>query len=185
MHRHRLRREDLEDSYSQAALELISQAQRGATFASRVHIGNALELRFLSRVRDRRRALGGRSPMLAALEEASSLADAGEARIEIVDARAAVERSVLLRDELREIRRAAESLTVDQRLVLGSQLADISCAAFCSRFGWSREKYRKVAQRARLRLRQLVTSGDRSVPQRRRMSEEMAGLAYDDHPHHS
>jgi len=46
-HRHRLRREDLEDCYSQATLELVVHARRGGAFADRRHMGNALEVRFL------------------------------------------------------------------------------------------------------------------------------------------
>jgi anti-sigma factor RsiW len=34
----------------------------------------------------------------------------------------------------------------------------MDCADFCARYGWSAEKYRKVAQRARARLRVLVDS---------------------------
>jgi hypothetical protein len=123
VNRHRLRREDLEDCYSQATLELISLARRGAVFANRLHIAHALELRFVSRARDRRRALGGRSPMEAALEQAASLAHAGEQSIEVIDLRASVETQVLARDDLRALRRAARRLTSDQRAVLASQLA--------------------------------------------------------------
>ena len=47
-HRFRLRREDLEDAYGQATLELMQRARRGEAFASRAHILNALEQRFLS-----------------------------------------------------------------------------------------------------------------------------------------
>jgi hypothetical protein len=42
VHRHRLRREDLEDCYSQTSLELIAHARGGGVFASRAHIANAL-----------------------------------------------------------------------------------------------------------------------------------------------
>jgi DNA-directed RNA polymerase specialized sigma24 family protein len=164
VHRHRLRREDLEDCYSQAALELVSRARARAAFANRLHIANAVELRFLSRVRDRRRALGGRSPLQAALEDATSLADAGDGAIEVPDARASVERLVIAREDLRRIRRAAGRLTSDQRLVIGSQLADVDSEALCEHLGWSREKYRKVGQRGRARLRQLLASCDSAVP---------------------
>jgi len=164
LHRHRLRPEDLEDCYSQATLELVASAQSGAVFANRLHIANAIELRFLSRVRDRRRAVGGRSPMQAAMEEATSFSHGGEAGLEVIDARASVETLVIARDDLRSIKRAAQQLTRDQRLVLGSQLADVDCEDFCTRFGWTREKYRKVAQRARARLRALITSHDSRVP---------------------
>jgi DNA-directed RNA polymerase specialized sigma24 family protein len=178
VNRHRLRREDLEDCYSQATLELISQARRGAVFADRLHIAHALELRFLSRTRDRRRALGGRSPMEAALERATSLAPAGEEGIEVVDLRACVETQVIARDDLRAIRRALRRLTRDQRAVLASQLAGEGCAGCCMRLGWSREKYRKVAQRARVRLRRSLAPGEVAVPFGAVPSEEIAGPAY-------
>jgi DNA-directed RNA polymerase specialized sigma24 family protein len=178
VNRHRLRREDLEDCYSQATLELISQARRGAVFANRLHIAHALELRFVSRARDRRRALGGRSPMEAALEQAASLAHAGRQSIEVIDLRASVEAQVLVRDDLRAIRRAARRLTSDQRAVLASQLAGEGCAACCTRLGWSREKYRKVAQRARLRLRRSLAPDEFAVPSGAAPSEEIAGPAY-------
>jgi hypothetical protein len=48
--------------------------------------------------------------------------------------------------------------------VLAAQLAGMRRADFCSRFQWSEEKYRKVAQRARARLRQLMSVDDQSVP---------------------
>ena len=48
-------------------------------------------------------------------------------------------------------------LTADQRLLLASQLSsDMECAQFCRLHGWSPEKYRKVAQRARARLARLL-----------------------------
>ncbi|HLB21075.1 MAG TPA: hypothetical protein VK605_03145 [Solirubrobacteraceae bacterium] len=178
VNRHRLRREDLEDCYSQATLELISQARRGAVFADRLHIANALELRFLSRARDRRRALGGRSPMEAALEQATSLAHAGEETIEVVDVRASVETQVIARDDLRAICRALRQLTRDQQAVLASQLAGEGCAGCCLRLGWSREKYRKVAQRARVRLRRSLAPEEVAVPSGATPSEEIAGPAY-------
>lgn len=123
IHRYRLRREDLEDCYSQATLELLAQVRQGGSFTSRLHVGNALELRFLSRVHDRRRALSGRSPMQAALEGATALAVVGDAGIEVVDRSASVEALVLQRHELRTIGNVARQLTSDQRLVLGSQLS--------------------------------------------------------------
>jgi hypothetical protein len=43
-------------------------------------------------------------------------------------------------------------------MVLASQvgLVQLERSEFCRRVGWSTEKYRKVAQRARSRLRQLM-----------------------------
>jgi hypothetical protein len=157
VHRYRLRREDLEDCFSQATLELIAHVRNGGAFADRSHTANALELRFLSRVRDRRRALSGRSPMQAALERATSLGSHEGAEIQIVDARATVEALVALRDELRQISHLARRLTSDQRLALGSQLSGESRSVFCRRSGWSHEKYRKVGQRARARLQRLMS----------------------------
>jgi hypothetical protein len=153
-HRFRLRREDLEDCYSQATLELVAHARRGGVFSTSDHLANTLEQRFLSRVQDHRRALAGRSPMQAAMESALSLGDAGGREVEIVDVRAEVEKLVFSRFELRRLRRLAQGLTPDQQLVLACQVGlQMGRAEFCDRYGWSREKYRKVAQRARARLK--------------------------------
>jgi DNA-directed RNA polymerase specialized sigma24 family protein len=177
VHRHRLRREDLEDCYSQATLELIVHVKAGGSFAGRRHIANALELRFVSRARDRRRALSGRSPIQAALEQAETLAAAVGEGVEIVDRGAAVDAQVILRDELRRLAQTTRMLSADQRLVLASQLGGETCAQLCGRCGWSREKYRKVAQRARARLQALM--GEADVPRRARASDENAGQAYE------
>lgn len=166
-HRFRLRRDDLEDCYSQTVLELVAQAQRGGAFASRQHIANTLELRFVSRVRDRRRALSGRSPMHAALEQAAPLGPGVESGVDVLDRRAAVERLVIAREELRELGFLARALTPDQRLALASQLAGESAHELCVRTGWSHEKCRKLGQRARLRLRDLLDGGDVRVSDRR------------------
>jgi DNA-directed RNA polymerase specialized sigma24 family protein len=177
VHRHRLRREDLEDCFSQATLELVGYARNGARFASRAHMANVVEQRFLSRVHDRRRALSGRSPMQAAFETAVSLADLEQAKVEIVDRRADPELLATLRQELGRVRACAQDLNADQQLVLASQIAlQMGCAEFCRRFGWSAEKYRKVAQRARARLRQLLDAeGD--VPSVARSSDPAVGNA--------
>jgi hypothetical protein len=77
--------------------------------------------------------------------------------VEVADPRADVERRTLLRYELHTLQRAAHGLTSDQRLVLACQIAlQMSAAEFCATFGWSAEKHRKVAQRARARLRRLA-----------------------------
>jgi DNA-directed RNA polymerase specialized sigma24 family protein len=167
-HAFRLRRDDLEDCYSQATLELLAQADRRAAFASRRHIANTLELRFLARVHDRRRALSGRSPSQAAIEEAVSLgASDDECAVAIVDRSAALEARVLLREKLRAIERCARQLTLDQRLALVSQLSGDAGRTLCDRLGWSQEKYRKLAQRARVRLRKLVESDGAGASSRR------------------
>jgi DNA-directed RNA polymerase specialized sigma24 family protein len=162
-----LRREDLEDCYSQASLELVAQARRGSAFSSRAHVGNVLEQRFVSRINDRRRAVSGRSPMQAALEGALSLAGSGADEVEIADSRSDPETLVMLRYELARVESLArQQLTHDQRLVLACQigLPLLSPREFCGHFGWSQEKYRKVAQRARMRLRQLMADDGPRVP---------------------
>lgn len=160
-HRFRLRREDLEDCYSQATLELVLRARRGDAFASRLHIANALEQRFLSRIADRRRALGGRSAIQSALEGALPLGGdttAGE-ELDLVDRRAELEDLVLLRHDLRRVEAVAQRLSTDQRLVLATQVGlQMGRGEFCRRYGWTPEKYRKVAQRGRARLRALMAA---------------------------
>jgi DNA-directed RNA polymerase specialized sigma24 family protein len=165
VHRHRLRREDLEDCYSQATLELLVAVRRGRVFASRLHLRRALEQRFVSRVHDRRRALSGRSPMQAALEQAAALSGAEPESAGVIDVRAQPEKIVLLRQELRLIQRVAGRLTPEQRMVLASQVGlQMSCEEFCQLHNWSSEKYRKVAQRGRARLKQLVAREEDAVP---------------------
>jgi DNA-directed RNA polymerase specialized sigma24 family protein len=156
VHSYRLCREDLEDCYSQATLELLTRAKLGEPFASHTHIANALEQRLLSRIHDRRRALSGRSPIEAAIATALPLVGC-EGGVDIADARANVERLVLSRHDLRRVSRISRRLSPDQRLVLASQLScGAGCGEFCRTHGWSAEKYRKVAQRARARLTQLL-----------------------------
>lgn len=156
-HGHRLGREDLEDCYAQATLELIVHARNHGALSSRAHMANVLEQRFLSRVFDRRRALTGRSPIQAALHTAISLSGGAEGELEIADERADVERLAMLRFELALLERVAPSLSNDQQLVLACQVGlQMTRAEFCRRYGWTSEKYRKVAQRARRRLRRLL-----------------------------
>ncbi len=162
--------------------ELLLGANRfrlrtGGTFRDALAVGRALEVRFASRIRDRQRALGGRSPMVAALETAMRVGQPGEDAIPIVDPRVDVERLVLLRDELRRVQRLARALTADQQLVLREQLqcGEQRCQDFCRRAGWSAEKYRKVAQRARARLRALMLEDERGVPRTAVRSDQSAG----------
>ncbi|HTU79088.1 MAG TPA: hypothetical protein VMF09_10055 [Solirubrobacteraceae bacterium] len=170
VHRHRLRPEDLEDCYSQATLELLAYVRRGGRFASGAHVANALEQRFLSRVHDRRRALSGRSAMQAALESALPLDALERERFEIADIRAELERLALARQQLRRVRELAPELSHDQRLALAAQLGEVDRDEFCRRHGWSAEKYRKVAQRARARLRELLALEEMDVPHAGRLS---------------
>jgi DNA-directed RNA polymerase specialized sigma24 family protein len=158
VHRHRLRREDLEDCYSQATLELIVLARRGRAFASTVHVANSLEQRFLARVLDRRRAIAGRSPIAAATESAVPFAAEG-GRLELPDTRAEPERLTIAREQLARALRHMASLTPDQRAVLMTQIVlAMPCEEFCRGRGWTPEKYRKVAQRGRAKLRALLAA---------------------------
>ncbi len=164
VNRRRLRWEDLEDCYSQATLELVTRAQRDP-FASPDHIVHALEQKFSSRIDDRRRAIGGRSPIEAAIARAVAVDAPDDGAGELEDRTAEVVRQVAGRIEVRRLREVAAELSHDQRLVLACQISlGLDCAEFCRRYGWTHEKFRKVAQRARTRLRALVAEyelGDR------------------------
>jgi hypothetical protein len=121
-------------------------------------VENALEQKLTSRIEDRRRALSGRSPIESALAGAVQVdAPAAEGGRELVDPTAEVVSRVANADELRRIWEVMADLSEDQKLVLSAQShLDLDCAAFCDRYGWTAEKYRKVAQRARAKLRVLV-----------------------------
>jgi DNA-directed RNA polymerase specialized sigma24 family protein len=163
LHRHMLRHEDLEDCFGQASMELIGYVRAGGAFANSAHAAAALELRFLSRVQDRCRAVSGRSPIQTAWERALGAGGLGESHPDRADVRCAVEELAMMRMELRLVPILARELTSDQRLVVACQVAlQMSCAEFCELFGWSRAKYRKVAYRARMRLRQLSETVDES-----------------------
>jgi DNA-directed RNA polymerase specialized sigma24 family protein len=175
VHARRLRREDLEDCYSQAILELVAHTRRGGVFSSRRHLANVIEQRFISRIHDRRRALSGRSPMQAALESALPLDGVDRDGILIVD-RIELEQLVILRQELELLHSLAPRLTPEQRLVLACQVSlQMDCGEFCRLHGWSSEKYRKVAQRARGRLRLLVNQAEDGVPVLPRASDQHTG----------
>jgi hypothetical protein len=156
VHRRRLSIEDLEDCYSQATLELLLAVRRGRVFLSPQHIANALDQRLRSRIQDRRRALAGRSAIEAGLAAALPLGAREHDGVEPPDVRADVEQLVHVRLQLRLLAKAAERLTADQRLALRSQLDEANRWELCRRQGWSPEKCRKVAQRARARLHGLL-----------------------------
>lgn len=164
-----LRREDLEDCYSQATLELLLRARVAAAggapaFEGPGHIANALEQKLRSRIHDRRRALTGRSAIEAALAGALSLGEEGE--LEPPDVRATVEDIVDGRLRLRRLLQLARGLTPDQRLVLGARIGlGMGARELSGLLGWSTDKYRKVDQRGRARLREL--SGEVTAIHRR------------------
>jgi hypothetical protein len=174
-----LQREDLEDCHAQATLELLAQVRRGHAFAGDAHIANTLELRMVSRIRDLRRALAGRSPIRSAMASALPISEAGPRDAPLVDRRADLEALVIMRSELRRIVAVASELSADQKLVLVHQIAGGGCAAFCRSHGWSAEKYRKVAQRGRARLRELLDGDRGAVPAPTRTADQKPGPAYD------
>jgi hypothetical protein len=109
------------------------------------------------------RAISGRSPIAAILRGAASLNADGddESPVVVADHSVRVEQQALARHELRALRELAAELTDDQRLVLACQVSlGMDCAEFCERYGWSAEKFRKVAQRARAKLRSLMDAHD-------------------------
>ena len=154
IHHHRLNRVDLEDCLGQATLELLAAAQRGQRFADTDAIRAALDQRFQSRIIDRQRALGGRSPITSSLHHAAPLDTVTDPVRTTGDDPLA---RVLEREQLARLAGAVGQLTPDQRLVLRSQLDGYERPAqFCTHHGWSAEKYRKTAQRARANLRALA-----------------------------
>jgi DNA-directed RNA polymerase specialized sigma24 family protein len=154
IHHHRLRRADLEDCLGQATLELLATAARGQRFPDTDAIRAALDKRFQSRIIDRQRALGGRSPITASLHHAIELGTVADT---LGSAGGDPLARVLQREQLVVLARAIGQLTPDQRLVLRSQLAGQERPTqFCERHDWSAEKYRKTAQRARTKLRSLT-----------------------------
>ncbi len=164
-HRHRLRRDVLEDCFGQATYELLRSLRGGGgRVVDREHLANVLEQRFLSRVRDELRATRGRSTERTVNEGALAHPVDGGGALAVADELADVEERVLHRIELEQLVRAASRLSTDQRLVLASQLCEIPCADLCRHTGWSAEKYRKVAQRGRARLRELMSEPSAAAP---------------------
>ena len=151
-----LRREDLEDCYSQAALELLLRSRRRERFASSAHIANALEQKLRSRIADRRRALAGRSPAAAGLEEAIGFFQQ-EAYMQAADPAAAVDELVINRLRLGQIIAQAQGLSEEQRFALACRVGlQLRPGALCALRGWSAHKERKLLQRARIKLRMLT-----------------------------
>lgn len=113
IHHHRLKRADLEDCLGQATLELLAAAARGQRFADIDAIRAALDQRFQSRIIDRQRALGGRSPITASLHHAASLDAISDA---VGSTGGDPLARVLAREQLAGITSAIGELTPDQRL---------------------------------------------------------------------
>ena len=103
-HRHRLRKEDLEDCYSQATLELLAQARergRKRVRDPRAHGECARAALRLAHLRPSPRAARAQSRTGGA-RHALPLGDGADG-IEIADVRAEIERLVMLRLDLRSL----------------------------------------------------------------------------------
>jgi DNA-directed RNA polymerase specialized sigma24 family protein len=173
------RPEDIEDCYSQATLEILARARRDGGFRTPAHIANALEQKLCSRIHDRRRALAGRSAAEAAFASALPLADGDCGGVDVPDPRARTEEIVAARLQFREILALGRRLTRDQRLVLVCQLQlGADSRELCTRLGWSPEKYRKVAQRGRVRLQRLAEQ-EAARPVATSASERTLGRTYE------
>ncbi len=149
--RGRLPAADLEDALAQAVLELMVRVRRGGRFHDDEHLANALRQKLDSRIVDRQRAIGGRSPIVRAVSTAIALEDIAER----LPAREDAVRAVAAREQLGEIARAMSTLPAAQRDALTCELAGLSPAAARATRGWSEENYRKLRQRARQHLRAL------------------------------
>jgi DNA-directed RNA polymerase specialized sigma24 family protein len=144
-------REDLEDLFSQAILELLKRARRDSALNTPGHVRNALRQKFASRIVDHRRALAGRSAAAHIGTRTCPLELVAEQLVGSQD----TARYVLAREEIRAVTHAMGGLTRDQRLVISSRLNGESPSQCCERTGWTIAKYRKLSQRARARLRTL------------------------------
>jgi DNA-directed RNA polymerase specialized sigma24 family protein len=98
--------------------------------------------------------MSDRSAIETALARALPLEGADGQVVGVADRRADTERLVEARVELHRLLTLARRLTPDQRLVLFARVAlDMSATEFCERHAWSLEKYRKIDQRGRAKLR--------------------------------
>ena len=83
----------------------------------------------------------------------------GEVPIDLADPRADVEGTVVALDELRRIAHFARGhLSGDQRAAIAHAAGGGRAAEFTARHGWGSEKYRKVGQRGRDRLRRALAA---------------------------
>ena len=93
------RREDLEDIYSVAVIELLKRARRDPTLATVAHVRSSLRQKFESRILDHHRAVAGRSSAVAAGASACPL----ELVADTLPAARDTLGEVLQRHELREV----------------------------------------------------------------------------------
>jgi len=106
--------------------------------------------------------------MQAALRDAVPIEGLGDEKIAIADRQADVETLVMLRYELCRIEFLARELSPDQQFALACELSlETGCEEACRCCGWSPAKYRKVAQRARARLRLLMVLDEQGTPPER------------------
>lgn len=162
VNRAKLPREELEDCFTQATLELVVRARRSPLRRT------CMPPTRLSRSSLRgsptgcaRSAGAARSPRSCAAPHRSTTSTPDNEPLVAVDHAARVEPQALARHDLRALRELAGEPTDGQRLVLACQVSlGMDCAEFCTRYGWSAEKFRKVAQRARAKLRALPDAYD-------------------------
>jgi DNA-directed RNA polymerase specialized sigma24 family protein len=133
---------------------MLARAERDPTLTSADHIRHALRQKFESRILDHHRAVAGRSPATHARARTRPLDDALDQRVGDRDGLD----ELVARETLRELAAAIRELTPDQQLVLASQLNGETPRECCGHTGWTIDKYRKTAQRARARLRAHTTS---------------------------
>ena len=139
-HRGAAPREELEDLYSQSVLELLLRIRRDPTFHTPTQLANALRLRFASRIVDHHRALAGRSPLTAAVAQATRLDDPTAPGIAAADDVAA---AVELREQTRELLSALRDLPAGQRDALLAELSGSEAPV-----GWAERKRRSRGRHA-------------------------------------
>jgi hypothetical protein len=112
IHHDAARREDLEDLYAQAVLELLLRVRRDPALHEPAHIANALRLKFKSRIADHQRAVAGRSPIASAIARAAPIDSTGAPGL----GRAPdLEQQVLVREAARELLLALAELPAAHR----------------------------------------------------------------------
>ena len=147
-------------AYSQAVLELLARgARRAAVRQPRAPRQRARAALPLARARPPPRAARPQ-PAAGRAWRRAVVGGPGERELELADPRAEVHPLVAHRLELRQVARARAP--ADPRPAARARLPGRprgwTAPSSASRYGWSHEKYRKVAQRARARLRRLAAA---------------------------
>jgi hypothetical protein len=157
-----LSRPDIEECMCQAELELFASVKRGHVLRSFQHACNSLEQKFVSRIADQRRAIGGRSATKRALNCAYSLSqhydkDIEEGGWEPSDAKLDVFETVSNKLDLQAILDEIQICREDFQKVFHYELfGSGSRADYAASQGWGMETFRKIDQRGRQRLRAAI-----------------------------